>query len=360
MWVVWGDWSGLLDGHRLACALDEGLRRKWGKALGWAELQARVVSEQDHANELEKWIQAREGELQRREAELKQWAGLHTEGAETELPDGLRAQQIVGQVGALRREQAMRSRLTLERLDEVQEAARREGISDRNGRIWSTLLLTLMIILACSPLGCGALALASSGDEGVSLLGDLLLVCSGVGLSGLVLGAGVYGLVKPMGRNQEKIRGRSAALRRLVLEPIGGGSEGIPFGGGNGPRWGMAAQTPPPLPALADPPPLPIRKTNGSGLEVDVLDRWKERISEPSCESPVAGQPNGNGVAAGYVAKRELLRYMHYALGEDYLGIPGLLVGTSLDVDLLLIGPTGVWVLESMFWSGEIRIHRGT
>ncbi|MBM3122908.1 MAG: hypothetical protein FJZ97_12100, partial [Chloroflexi bacterium] len=64
------------------------------------------MSEQDHANELEKWIQAREGELQRREAELKQWAGLHTEGAETELPDGLRAQQIVGQVGALRREQA--------------------------------------------------------------------------------------------------------------------------------------------------------------------------------------------------------------------------------------------------------------
>jgi hypothetical protein len=36
------------------------------------------------------------------------------------------------------------------------------------------------------------------------------------------------------------------------------------------------------------------------------------------------------------------------------------MVAPSLDVDLLLIGPTGVWVLESKYWSGVIRIHRGT
>lgn len=47
------------------------------------------------------------------------------------------------------------------------------------------------------------------------------------------------------------------------------------------------------------------------------------------------------------------------ALPTEYVAVRGLLVARNLDADVIVVGPTGIWVYEVKHWSGEITCERG-
>lgn len=61
----------------------------------------------------------------------------------------------------------------------------------------------------------------------------------------------------------------------------------------------------------------------------------------------------------GDAGETDLLRRLDVQLPDSYLAIRGIPVARSLDADVLLLGPTGLWILESKFWSGQISYREG-
>ena len=51
--------------------------------------------------------------------------------------------------------------------------------------------------------------------------------------------------------------------------------------------------------------------------------------------------------------------YLARALPKEYVAVRGLLVARNLDADVIVTGPTGIWVYEVKHWSGEITCERG-
>lgn len=47
------------------------------------------------------------------------------------------------------------------------------------------------------------------------------------------------------------------------------------------------------------------------------------------------------------------------ALPPGYVAVRGLLVTRNLDADVIVVGPTGIWIYEVKHWSGEITCERG-
>jgi hypothetical protein len=51
--------------------------------------------------------------------------------------------------------------------------------------------------------------------------------------------------------------------------------------------------------------------------------------------------------------------YLARALSHEYVAVRGLLAARSLDADVIVVGPTGIWVYEVKHYSGEITCERG-
>lgn len=62
---------------------------------------------------------------------------------------------------------------------------------------------------------------------------------------------------------------------------------------------------------------------------------------------------------AGFMGESRLMECLAGILPNEYLGIRRVLVTPSLDIDVLLIGPTGIWILESKYVSGRITVEEG-
>ena len=54
-----------------------------------------------------------------------------------------------------------------------------------------------------------------------------------------------------------------------------------------------------------------------------------------------------------------LLNLLNARLSDDYIAIHELMVDEHLDVDVIVIGPTGIWVLESKYFKGRIYYQDG-
>lgn len=83
---------------------------------------------------------------------------------------------------------------------------------------------------------------------------------------------------------------------------------------------------------------------------LDLESTWWERLSR---------SPRPIRYNHGSQGEQILLKYLNESVLSDYICIINLMVGNKLDADLVLIGPYGVWILESKYISGVIRLNKG-
>jgi hypothetical protein len=69
--------------------------------------------------------------------------------------------------------------------------------------------------------------------------------------------------------------------------------------------------------------------------------------------------PTFSARAYGDEGEAAFVSYLAGALPEEYVAINGLLVARHLDADVILVGPTGIWVYEVKHWSSEIICQDG-
>lgn len=61
----------------------------------------------------------------------------------------------------------------------------------------------------------------------------------------------------------------------------------------------------------------------------------------------------------GDVGENRLVEHLSYRLSDDYVCIKRLMVEDNLDADVVVLGPSGIWVLESKYYSGTITLRNG-
>lgn len=64
-------------------------------------------------------------------------------------------------------------------------------------------------------------------------------------------------------------------------------------------------------------------------------------------------------IQAGDKGEHAFIHGLGYMLGNDYFLISGIQQRHGEDVDVILVGPKGVWVFEVKYWSGTIRWQSG-
>jgi hypothetical protein len=90
----------------------------------------------------------------------------------------------------------------------------------------------------------------------------------------------------------------------------------------------------------------------------DLSGRWWATISE---RAPSARR-SGSDLSArryGDVGEAAFVSYLARELPEEYVAVGGLLVAWHLDADVVVAGPTGIWVYEVKHWSGQIVCQDG-
>lgn len=85
------------------------------------------------------------------------------------------------------------------------------------------------------------------------------------------------------------------------------------------------------------------------GPAVDVATDWWNAIGTVSHARRVHGD----------IGEEALLRQLSATLPDNYLCMRGILVARSLDADVIVIGPSGLWVFDSKYWSGTITVRNG-
>jgi hypothetical protein len=81
-------------------------------------------------------------------------------------------------------------------------------------------------------------------------------------------------------------------------------------------------------------------------LPLDVTEQWWKSVVDAEPE------PDGS-------ARFDFLAYLSSSLPNDYFAVRSLLVKKSLDVDVLVIGPTGIWIFEVKDWRGRVTCRNG-
>jgi Nuclease-related domain len=104
--------------------------------------------------------------------------------------------------------------------------------------------------------------------------------------------------------------------------------------------WGLF-HTPSPLPDLSD-----------------LSGRWWATISERAPSARRSG-PALSARRYGDVGEAAFVSYLARELPEEYVAVSGLLVAWHLDADVIVAGPTGIWVYEVKHWSGQIVCQDG-
>jgi len=82
---------------------------------------------------------------------------------------------------------------------------------------------------------------------------------------------------------------------------------------------------------------------------------WWQRIKVDN-QAAAAGLANRT---VGSIGERLLLDVLSQRLGDDYIAVCNILLLRNLDSDLIVIGPSGLWVLESKYWSGRVTLQKG-
>ncbi len=90
----------------------------------------------------------------------------------------------------------------------------------------------------------------------------------------------------------------------------------------------------------------------------DLSGRWWKTISEPVLSVRRSG-PALTARGYGDVGEAAFVSHLAGQLPEEYVAVSGLLVARSLDADVIVAGPTGIWVYEVKHWSGQIVCQDG-
>jgi hypothetical protein len=61
----------------------------------------------------------------------------------------------------------------------------------------------------------------------------------------------------------------------------------------------------------------------------------------------------------GDIGELDLMNALNRILPNSYYAVRGLMVASNLDIDILLLGPTGIWNLESKYFSGQVTYADG-
>jgi hypothetical protein len=62
----------------------------------------------------------------------------------------------------------------------------------------------------------------------------------------------------------------------------------------------------------------------------------------------------------GDIGEKELVTKLAQRLPDDHYCIKKLMVGNHLDADVVVVGPSGIWILESKYINGTIRVRNGS
>lgn len=84
-----------------------------------------------------------------------------------------------------------------------------------------------------------------------------------------------------------------------------------------------------------------------------LTQRWWATISGRASSVRRSG-PTLSARHYGDAGEEAFVSYLAGHLSDGYLAARGLLVVRNLDADVILVGPTGVWVYEVKHWSGSL------
>ncbi len=110
--------------------------------------------------------------------------------------------------------------------------------------------------------------------------------------------------------------------------------------------YGAVALLSTPIPA-----PLPL-------VPSDFTRRWWGQVSGRTPPVHRTG-PALSARSYGDVGEKSFVSHLAGALPKEYVAVRGLLVARRLDADVIVVGPTGIWVYEVKHWTGEIACERG-
>ena len=85
----------------------------------------------------------------------------------------------------------------------------------------------------------------------------------------------------------------------------------------------------------------------------DLSGRWWATISGRALSVRRSG-PTLSARRYGYEGEAAFVSHLAGELPDEYVAVSGLLVTRHLDADVIVAGPTGIWVYEVKHWSGEI------
>jgi len=83
---------------------------------------------------------------------------------------------------------------------------------------------------------------------------------------------------------------------------------------------------------------------------LDLTEQWWQAISEQQALE------SADSAEAGQVA---FLKYLAQHLHDDYFAVRSPFLQSSLNVDVLVIGPTGIWLFETRHWRGGVTCRGG-
>jgi hypothetical protein len=85
-------------------------------------------------------------------------------------------------------------------------------------------------------------------------------------------------------------------------------------------------------------------------VSLDIIPAWWQALEIQ--EQPERGY--------GLEGVSNLLEVLTKKLPDSFITFQELLVTQSLDADVLVLGPSGIWVLESKFWAWQVVCRKGT
>ncbi len=106
---------------------------------------------------------------------------------------------------------------------------------------------------------------------------------------------------------------------------------------------------PEPQPPATEPEPRPDQR---DPLSLKIAQQWWDEVSYDSNARRSEATYGDEGVD-------DFWNYLVSRLPNNYVAVRDLLVRKALDVDVLVVGPTGIWIFEVKHWSGEITCRRG-
>ncbi len=105
-------------------------------------------------------------------------------------------------------------------------------------------------------------------------------------------------------------------------------------------------------PKLTPKPVLISRHYEFPSVFLDLGLWWRSQVGT---DLRLYGAENNYGIPG----EERLVHQLSMFLPDEYLCLEGVLVDKKLDADVVLIGPAGIWVLESKYYSGKIILKNG-